>query len=93
MATRKLAFEVRELSKESRAFLEEHGMMQQDYKSYWMSKDALADDERPGVSVDSDDEVQISEEFWEALGLPEVMKNEILAFWTQYPEGEIEWEA
>lgn len=93
MATRKLIFGKHELSDQSCQFLLEHSLMMQDYRSFWMDRYALADDEKPGIFVDENDEVQVGEEFWTALGLPDEMKAEIIAFWEKHPDGQIEWEA
>jgi hypothetical protein len=101
---RKLTFSRWDLTDEQFAWFGDHGLQGEDYESCSMDCWSLADADNAilplGVTLDEDGCIpedafntyhEYPKSFWKELGLPASVKKEIIAFWKEYPEGEIEW--
>ena len=101
MPIKVLKFFPTEISESAKSILGER-FMKEDYKSMWLSIDALleelADEWLSDVIVDPDsidwEKTKLSDipkAFWTKMALSPKIEKDIKAFWKKNPSGEIEW--
>jgi hypothetical protein len=97
----KLDLSVYDLSKETKALLENGSLCQEDYRSYWADitsiLDGIAGDQFPEVSIPDEAAYDkpvlkdIPAAWWKLMKFSPEMEKAMKKFWKKNPTGSIEW--